>query len=218
MSRTRTLIAIVAVGVGTAACETAPTGLQVNANPSVYSVHQPVVQRTDYVLDVATSGDGVAPTELTRLDAWLRSIDARYGDAITIDEGYGYGAPGARTAIAGVAARYGLLLDSGPPITPGEVPAGTVRVVASRATASVPGCPIYTSSEQLPTSYTDSNYGCATNSNLAAMVANPNDLVQGQDGGVDRSASTATRAIGTYREVQPTGRQGLQQSSTTGGN
>ena len=218
MSRTRTIAAIVAIGIGAAACETAPTHLSVNANPSVYSVHQPVVQRTDYVFDVATSGDGVDAAELARLDAWLRSIEARYGDTITIDEGYGYGAPGARAAVAGVAARYGLVIENGPPITPGAVPPGTVRVVASRATASVPGCPVYTTSDPLPTSYTTSNYGCATNSNLAAMVANPNDLVQGQDGGVDRSASTATRAIGTYREVQPTGRQGLQQVNTTGGN
>jgi pilus assembly protein CpaD len=89
-------------------------------------------------------------------------------------------------------------------------------VIASRATASVPGCPVWSGRDIAPLNNTSSNYGCATNSNLAAMVANPNDLIQGQDGTVS-GASTAGRAIRTYREVQPTGRQGLQQTTTTGG-
>jgi len=49
------------------------------------------------------------------------------------------------------------------------------------------------------------------------MIANPNDLVQGQDGTAN-GAATATRAIRSYRTVVPSGQGGLQQTSTTGGN
>ena len=221
MSRTPTIAAIVALGLGVAGCSTTPpptNGLQARNNPSFYSVHQPVVQRTDFVFDVATNGEGVSPAELARLDAWFASIDLRYGDTVSVDEPRGYESPAARADIAGVAARYGLLLGDGAPVTNGTVQPGSARVIASRATASVPDCPDWNGADISPVNNTSSNYGCATNSNLAAMVANPNDLIQGQDGSVNRNAATATRAIRTYREVPPTGRQGLSAPTTTGQN
>ena len=49
------------------------------------------------------------------------------------------------------------------------------------------------------------------------MIANPEDLILGQDASTSGSATTATRAIRTYRERQPTGRQGLPAASTTQG-
>ena len=217
MSRSRTLAALVALGIGATACAPAPQHLEAANNPSLYSVHQPVVQRPDFVFDVATSSQGVPASELARLDAWFASVDLRYGDQITIDEAPGFESEAARRDVAGLAARYGLLLaDAGAPVTAGEVQAGTIRVVASRATASVPGCPNWAKAEIAATGNTSSNYGCATNSNLAAMIANPTDLVQGQDG-TGNGAAAATRAIRSYREVRPTGQQGLQQNSTTGG-
>ena len=218
MSRMITFAAVAALGIGATGCASAPEHLTATNNPSLYSVHQPIVQRTDFVFDVATGGDGVAPAELARLDAWFDSIDLRYGDQVTIDEAAGYESEAARRDVAGVAARYGLLLvDAAAPITAGQVQPGTVRIVASRAVASVPGCPNWAPAEIAATGNTSSNYGCATNANLAAMVANPNDLVQGQDGS-NSGAATATRAIRSYRQAQPTGQGGLRESSTTGGN
>jgi pilus assembly protein CpaD len=219
MSATKSFAAIAALGLGLAGCASPPTGgLTAASNPSFYSVHQPVVQRTDFVFDVATDGNGVPASEQARLDAWFQSIDLRYGDSVAVDEAHGYESDGARTDVAAVAGRYGLLLSEGTPVTTGAVAPGTIRVVASRATASVPGCPDWGGTEIHAMGTTSSNYGCATNSNLAAMVANPNDLVEGQDGSVTRSAGTATRAIRGYREGQPTGRQGLPAASTTQGN
>ena len=63
---------------------------------------------------------------------------------------------------------------------------------------------------------TSPNFGCATNSNLAAMIANPEDLVLGADGSGNGSATTASRAIRTYRTRQPTGNQPLPSTTTTG--
>ncbi len=218
MSPTKTFAAIAALGLGLAGCASPPTGgLTAASNPSVYSVHQPVVQRTDFVFDVATDANGVPATEQARLDAWFQSIDLRYGDTVAVDEAPGYESAAARSDVAAVAGRYGLLLSDGTPITGGAIAPGTVRVIASRATASVPGCPNWGGTEIHAMGTTSPNYGCATNSNLAAMVANPNDLIEGQDGSVTRSAGTATRAIRGYREGQPTGRQGLPRTSTTRG-
>lgn len=217
MTRTKSLLTISLLAIGAAGC--APTIHQVSAvsNPTLYSQHQPVVQRTDFAFDVAAGGDGLSTAEQGRLDAWFASIDLRYGDTVTIDEPAGYENARARADVANVAGRYGLLLSDGPPVTAGTVQAGTLRVIASRATASVPGCPNWGNQlDNTPVNTTSANFGCATNSNLAAMIANPNDLVAGQDGTGTDSARTATRAIRVYRERAPTGSQPLQSTSTRG--
>ena len=217
MSRTKTFAAAAILALGASACATNNSGpLSAVNNPSVYSVHQPVVGRTDFVLDLRADGRGVSPAEIERLHGWFDSIGLRYGDRISVDDGYGAGT--ARADIARAVGEYGLVLEGGAPVT-GEVPAGSVRVVASRATASVPGCPNWSSegNGMVPTQGTSTNYGCASNSNLAAMIANPNDLVLGQTDSGAGAASTASRAIRVYREAQPTGQRGLTQQTTTSG-
>jgi len=86
-------------------------------------------------------------------------------------------------------------------------------VIVSRTTASVPNCPNY-DRERGPSS-TSSNYGCGVNSNLAAMIANPDDLIVGQDGSGTDSAGTAGRAIRIYRDRTPTGTQPLPSTTTS---
>jgi pilus assembly protein CpaD len=219
MSRIPTFAAVLALGLGAAAC--APTNQELSAtnNPSLYSVHQPVVERTDFALDLTTSGNGLSASEQQRLDAWFASIDVTYGDRISIDEAAGYESPGARADVARVAGRYGLLLTDGAPILNGSVPPGSIRVIASRATASVPNCPNWEENPIESSSNTSPNFGCSTNSNLAAMIANPDDLIVGQDANAADSAATAGRAIRVYRTRQPSGTQPLPSTTTsTGGN
>jgi pilus assembly protein CpaD len=69
----------------------------------------------------------------------------------------------------------------------------------------------------VPDVNTSSNFGCATNSNLAAMIANPEDLIVGQDTSGADSASTAGRAIRVYRSRTPSGTQPLPSTTTSGG-
>lgn len=219
MSRT-SCYAVLTLGLLASACASPPSGyLHATSNPSLYSVHQPVVQRTDFVFDLAASGGHVSDAEMARLDGWFASIDLGYGDRLSLDT-RGYDDPAVRQAVARVAANYGMLVgNDAPPITAGEIAPGTVRVVASRATAHVPDCPNWGTVDIAPVNNTSPNYGCATNSNLAAMVADPNDLVAGRDASVTGTGSAATRAIRGYRETAPTGRGGLQQVSTRqGGN
>lgn len=209
MSRLPTFAAILGLGLGAAACAPSNEDLSAVNNPSLYSVHQPVVQRTDFALDLQTSGDGLSGAEQQRLDAWFESLDVAYGDRISIDEARGYESAGVRADVARVAGRYGLLLAEGAPVTNGSVPPGSVRVIASRATASVADCPQWDENPIESSSNTSPNFGCATNSNLAAMIANPEDLIVGQDANAADSGATAGRAIRVYRNRQPTGTQPL---------
>jgi pilus assembly protein CpaD len=59
-----------------------------------------------------------------------------------------------------------------------------------------------------------SNYGCGVNSDLAAMVADPQDLIHGREGGAVGDAITAAKAVEFYRRQAPTGKNGLQDMST----
>lgn len=217
MARFRSIVALLALGTAAAACGPVGQPLQSANNPSLYSVNQPVVQRTDYVLDLSTSGDGVSAEERDRLASWFESLELGYGDRISVDQGQNYVDARARQDVGTVAAAYGLLLDEGAPLTAGNVQPGSVRVVVSRTTASVPNCPNWGEEVQFGRrAQTSPGYGCATNSNLAAMIADPNDLVLGQTGSGNGAAATGSKAIRTYRSTVPTGTGGLTQQSTGG--
>lgn len=186
-------------------------------NNSIESVHQPVVQRTNYTLDLTSGPGGLSLPEQRRLSGWFEAMDLRFGDRIAVDDPMD--SPATRAAIDAVAARYGLLVGDGAPVTAGYVNAGTVRVIVSRSTASVPSCPVWTSNSDFnPKNGTSSNYGCATNSNLAAMVADPEHLIRGARQTGDTTVMSSSKAIGSFREAKPSGEGGLKQSSTQNGN
>jgi pilus assembly protein CpaD len=188
-----------------------------NWNPSLNSVNQPVVQRTDYLIDLASTGSGISDRELHRVSEWFDSLRLGYGDRVSVDTG-SYDDARARQDLADVAARYGLLLTEGAPVTSGAVQPGLVRVIVSRSVAVVAGCPNWNeASESGNRITTGSNFGCAVNSNLAAMIANPEDLVLGQVGVGSGDAATASKAIQLYRTTPPTGARGLKETVTKGG-
>ena len=188
-----------------------------HTNTGLDSVHQPIVRNAIYQFDVATSGGELPPSEHGRLQGWLDAMGVRYGDRIAIEDPSPYGSTMARSSIRAMIERRGLLLSDAVPVTTGTVAPGNLRVIVTRATASVPGCPDWSSKSSINfNNATSSNYGCATNSNLAAMVADPNDLIKGTSGDHQDPAS-ATRAIKTYREKPPTGAGELKQTSTNGG-
>jgi pilus assembly protein CpaD len=184
-------------------------------NGGLESVYQPVVERNDYVFDVQTAGYGLAPGEGQRLAGWLASMGLRYGDRVAIDDG-GNGTTG-RAEIAALASNYGMMLSDQVPVTVGQLAPGTIRVVVTRMSASVPNCPDY-SRVYTPdwSQSTSSNYGCATNSNLAAMVADPADLVRGASGSPITDPVSGGKAINAFRGAKPTGSGGTDVKS--GGN
>lgn len=216
MARLLTSAALLALGLSVGACGPVTNGLSPHYNPSLSSVNQPVVQRTDYVLDVTATANGLPASEQSRLADWFASLQLGYGDSISVDEPAGYGNAKSRADIARVAAAYGLLLSEAAPVTAGTVQPGSARVIVSRSSASVPGCPQWNGEEVGARLRTTPNYGCATNSNFAAMVADPSDLVMGRSGDGVGDASAVTKAIKTYRDKQPTGQGALKIESTGG--
>jgi pilus assembly protein CpaD len=182
------------------------------ADRGVEAVNVPVVARADYVFDAAAPGGSLGPSEKARLDAWFRGLGLGYGDSIYVDAPY---ATGARYDVVQVAGNYGMMVEPGAPVTAGAVPNGMVRVIVSRTRAEVPNCPNWSvPSQPNYNNRTMSNFGCGVNSNLAAMVANPEDLVHGREGAVVVDPSTGTKAIVLYRSAAPTGAKGLQDIST----
>lgn len=209
MARGFRILAMTASALALTACGTPNRGLE--------SVHQPVVERADYAFDVATSGGGLAPGEADRLAGWMSSLRLGYGDRVAVDTGNGEVA--VRDDVATQAARYGLLVSDDVPITTGVVAPGTARVVVSRMRASVPTCPDHSRVSGIEfEGNTQSNYGCAINSNLAAMVARPEDLVRGQPGTSVSDPATGYKAIESLRKAAPTGAGGLKSETTKGGN
>jgi pilus assembly protein CpaD len=212
MARSKSIVVLIALGAAVSGCNGGGQLVKSAANRSLDSVNQPVVERTDYAIDLAAGDAGLPDAERTRLRGWFESLALGYGDRVWVD-GARDGA--SRNDIARVAAEYGLLLSDGAPVTPGEVQPGSIRVIVTRSMASVPGCPNW---EPHFTSATAANYGCAVNSNLAAMVADPSDLVLGQSDSGSGRATTASRAIKVYRETAPSGTRGLDTTSSKGGN
>ncbi len=212
-----TLLAGLAAAALPGIAATAAEPLSQHRNNSLYSVNQPVVERTDYVFDVAGGGGGLAPGELGRLDGWFASLGLQYGDRVAVDESRGTTDPRARADIAALAGRYGMLLSDGAPVTTGAVQTGTLRVIVSRSFAYVPGCPQWDPQEIGARVSVSPNLGCASNSNLAAMIADPNDLVLGRNGSVDNRGVVTNRAMKAYRNLVPTGISGEVKAESIGG-
>jgi pilus assembly protein CpaD len=177
-------------------------------------VNVPVVTRVDYAFDAAAPDGSLSSSERARLSAWFAGLGIGYGDRVYVSGPY---ADSARADVAQVAGQYGMLVTPGFPATTGEVNPGTVRVIVARTTASVPGCPDWTVASQPNfANRTMSNFGCAVNGNMAAMVADPQDLVWGRESGGVIDSITATRAIQSYRKAAPTGEKGLIDVNTKG--
>jgi pilus assembly protein CpaD len=190
-------------------------------NRSLDSIKQPVVERSNYSLDVASNGGGLSVSEQHRLSGWFAAMDAGYGDRISIDDPLMSVAT--RDKVAEIAARYGLLVSDGAPVTDGLVAPGNVRIVVTRSTASVPGCPDWEGrSSSNFANGTNSGFGCAINGNIAAMVADPEDLIHGRSGASETTVMTSNKAIDSYRKRAPTGEGGLKETSSasaaSGGN
>ena len=166
-----------------AGCSYTPTTCPIAASPSV---NVPVVTSADYVFDAAAPGGALAPGEADRLNGWFQGLGLGYGDTIYVDGAY---ADRARAQVAAVAGRYGMLVTrrrpghrrawSSPARSAWSSAAAAPKFRTAR-TGAVPSQPDFDNRSM-------SNFGCAVNSNLAAMVANPEDLIHGREGsGVDR--------------------------------
>ena len=166
--------------------------------------------------DVEDHPQPIAEAQLRAFREYLGSIRIAYGDRISIDDPNPTGAAARRAAVNGVLAEYGLFLEPVGPVSTGTPTLGTMRVLITRTTASAPpecadwrrqSNPEYEAS-------TMSNFGCAVVSNIAAMTADPNDLVVGKAyEGAD--GFTSAKATGVYRKKEPTGAGDLRRDDAS---
>jgi pilus assembly protein CpaD len=208
----RNRIAILLLASAIAGCSTPQVD---QPSRGLIAANQPVVTRSDYAVDLSAPDGSLSSGEQARLDSWYSSLGLGYGDVVYVDGAY---AEAARADVARVTGKYGLLVSRGAPVTAGNVQPGAVRVVVSRTRATVPDCPNWDrpaspdfDNQQM------SNYGCAISGNMAAMVANPGDLVHGREGDALVDSLTAGKAIQSYRTAKPTGEGGLKEISTKKG-
>lgn len=206
----RSAITAITLGLALSACGGVPT------NRYLDSLKQPVVERTSMALEVDSGYEGLSISEQQRIDGWFDAMNLRYGDRIAINDPTGN--PAVFEAVEQLAARRGLLVDTDGALADGTVASGRARIVVTRSTANVPNCPDWSAKSGINyNNATYPNFGCAINGNLAIMVANPEDLIQGQQGTGETVVLTSTKAIDSYREQQPTGTSGLKASPTQGG-
>lgn len=200
------------LGLALSACGDTPN------NRTLYSVKQPVVERSNFTLDLIGGAGGLPLPEQQRLAEWFETMNLRYGDRVALDSSLAGEA--VRADVAAIAARHGLLLSDGASVTAGHIEPGMVRVVVTRSRAYVPGCPDWSDqhASNLENATAD-NYGCAVNSNLAAMIADPEHLLKGAEGTGETVVMSSSKAIQSYRKQEPTGAEGLPAvSSQSGGN
>lgn len=182
-------------------------------NAGLEPAHAPVVGTAEYVADFQTSEWGLAPGEAARIEHWFGSLALTSSDRISISNIAAYDNQGASEIIRGLASRHGVTAET---LSSPDVPAGSIRVHVARRGASVPGCPDWSRPSQPEFGAANmSNHGCAINANLAAMIADPNDLLHGKSADLSDPAS-ASKAIKTYRTKAPTGAGALKAETTKG--
>jgi pilus assembly protein CpaD len=181
-------------------------------NRSLYSLHQPVVERSSIALDVTTNASGIPVAEQRRIAGWFEAMDLGYGDRVSVEDPLGRDET--RAAVAELTGRYGLLLADAAPVSSGDLQPGQARIVIQRSRASVPGCPDWSAKSDAALSNGISpGYGCATNGNMASMIADPEDLIKGRKGSTDTYINTSNTTIKAYSAGV-----GTKSSGGTGGN
>jgi pilus assembly protein CpaD len=167
-------------------------------NSTVYSLNQPVVERATYVMDVNLDGySGIPDVERGRVSDWFDAVKLGFGDRIAIDYGDGAVNAAAQQDVSDLAALHGMTVNDTAPVTTGSIAPGTARIVVTRSTASVPNCPNWSkTTESNYNAANHPNYGCAVNGNMAAMVADPEDLVRGRESTPRNSRGGSPKPVG----------------------
>lgn len=149
---------------------------------SLGSLKHPVVAAQSVTRDIAFTPDhGIAPQEAQNLHGYLASLNIGPGDRLVLDDPHPEGADARRAAVSALVARSGGQLLDAPPPAATAMPVGTARLWIVRARGLAPACPDWSSTPTgNMTAASHSNYGCAVNSNFAAMVSDPNDLAEGR--------------------------------------
>ncbi len=167
------------IAAGLTACATgssqplAPT--RTSESPAAIDV---TVARQELVVHFPPGGVTPAPGQIEAFNVLLATGDVGRGDRIVIERGPAILAEARARVLAAALARDGLR----PSVAvAGDVGEGELRLIVDHATARVRGCPNWSKRPGNDFANTvHSDFGCATATDLAAMVADPRDLVEGR--------------------------------------
>lgn len=180
-------------------CETAdpsaPAPMAEQAPPKQVRVH---LASFDHDIHFAPAAKTLTSSQASNLSHFLTSNAIGERDAVSVESAPAASARSNARQAAVLAKLKNLQIQaiSG---TDAKLAADTIRVHADRSVVLPPGCPDWTKPEaDEPNNAPSSNYGCATEVNLAAMVANPADLVKPAAGGKADAAALA-RGVELYR-------------------
>jgi pilus assembly protein CpaD len=140
----------------------------------------------------------IAAGEIAGLTHFLKDNAVADGDTVTVNSPGGSPSLAAKRQAAVLAELRTLHVRAVPAATTGPQ-ADAVRVRVGHAIVTPPRCPDWSKPEDdNSTNSPSSNFGCATEVNLAQMVADPADLVTGKSSGAADGVAMA-RGVELYR-------------------
>jgi pilus assembly protein CpaD len=152
----------------------------------------------DHDVDFARGAKTVTASEVAGLSNFLRDNAVGEGDSVTV-AGPNAASTLAAARRAAVLAELRMLHVHAVPATVTAPVSSAVRVHVDHVVVTAPQCPDWSKAEaDNPDNSSSSNFGCATEANLAAMVANPADLARGRPSGVADGAALA-RGVELYQ-------------------
>lgn len=162
-------------------------------------------------IHLAVDDTAISPEERVRLKDFVADIGPRYGDVVTVEVEDGQSAQWA--AVKSELRDLGLRVNDAEGSYGGLLPGDTARVVVTRYVVKPPRCPDWR--KPATGDYTNtpsSNYGCATATNLGAMIADPRDLVEGSE----YSGPDAERMADAVRRYQKDEVKEIERATTSG--
>jgi pilus assembly protein CpaD len=158
------------------ACATKNNGLRDNAG--VEPIHKANVAFEERSHPISFADGKLSKNESASLQAFIAASGLTYADRLTLRISEPNMAADYRMAANMVLGRFGLSVGN-VEASAGMKP-GAAMLTVSRATVTLPQCGVHDGPATFNVNNENaSNYGCATRSNLAAMAANPTDLISG---------------------------------------
>ncbi len=185
-------------------------GSKAPANLGLSPTRIPTVAVEQISHNLMFTNNRISSPEEAALLAFLRSMGPRFADRISIED------PNPENADVRVAALTKILGQMGVGVAAvkraTDLPPGTTRIVVSRASVQDDECPDWKDETKLIfKSAVSSNYGCATRSNLAKMIADPTDLLEGRPLS-GQGGATVAAPVARWNS-----RNGAVTTATTGG-
>lgn len=164
---------LLALGLSACGGSSAPT------NTSLSPTRIPTVSVDQVSHNLYFTNNRISDQEEAALFAFLRSVGPSFADRISIEDPNPENAEARVASLTKILGRMGVGVASIKRVA--DLSPGTARIVVSRASVKSDECPDWNDETEVTfKGAASSNYGCATRSNLAKMIADPTDLLEGR--------------------------------------